>query len=139
MSDLPDYYAGGADVISRSEWAAKEGTHVDYIGANDLQPFDGEVLFPFNVPAGVKLYITQFGFASFPSAIADADKLQICVAMIKDATLGTYLWYQGGNGGGSQTFPTPIVIPGAHAGTLHCVTRAAHNSDVRVYAGGYLK
>jgi len=91
----------------------------------------------YEVPAGKTLYITHFGGSCYATAVADADKPQICRMQIWNSTDTEFLSERGGNGGGSMVLVTPAKIIAGKNFRYQIQNLANHNCTFYITAGGY--
>ena len=137
MGDLPNGYITGARLWLQPEWAAREGNDKSfYLEAGNKGWAECEVLY-YEVPAGKTLYINSMTFMVVSYEPANADKDQMGLMFCEDSTTGLRRIYQGGNGGGASSFPTPIVIPAGHKVAFAVCNRANHSCEIRLVAIGY--
>ncbi len=137
MADLPDFYAGGADVALRPEWAAIEGIDKNMYAWENDKAFGEVAEVIYTVPAGKTLYVTDIGWASWAEVAANGDLPQMSHALIYNNTDGGGLWQQGGNGGGSHAFSKPQVCEASHEYWFRVLNRANHNCRLAIHISGY--
>ncbi len=117
------------------EFAANTGTYKNFTNiAGGVVP-GGTVGTTYVVPLSKTLYITQIGAALYTTG-ADAELNQICLCQVYDSLANQY-WAQGGNGGVSVIFNTPLVISGGTTVTFSTTNFSNHNCSVFNAASGY--
>jgi hypothetical protein len=137
MSDKPDGTGLTVDLVTRSEWAAVESADKNFTTSVWGAVFGDMSTVNYVVPAGKKLYITQYAFQQTANAAADADNQQHVSILLEDVTAGTQFQVQGGNGGGGLSLNKPFVIPAGHQYAMTVTCRANHTTSMRADSGGY--
>lgn len=133
----PDYEGDKQAIYLAPEWATKEGfERAFYQQSLNVAPLGGNIL-AYAVPAGVTLYLTQFGFLSRATLVADRDNNQMTDIFILDFTAVATLVVMGGNGGGFGMLPSYSKIPGGHNLQIQVHNFANHNCDLWLFAAGY--
>jgi len=139
----PDYSAAteiaaqSVGVYLQPEWAAKEGNDKNFHVSYDNTPSGSGTYGTYTVPAGKTLYICGISWAIYAYSAADGDLNQIGFAWLENDTTGVTLVYQGGNGGGSATFPKPLVIPEGEKFKYRIYNLSNHAAVVRLSTWGY--
>ncbi len=133
----PDFEGPKSGIYLKPEWAAKEAIDKSLIAVNPVAAFGDYATLSYTVPVGKTLYITKCSFYLCADAAADGDKDQVCVGQVYDLTTNSYLWQQGGNGGGGIGLPKPAVAPAGHTLQIRCTSFANHTSEAGIYVGGY--
>lgn len=131
--DRPDGSPTAVDVVTRAEWAVKEGTDIALTVGFTVKAAHTQTSAFRDVTVGKTYYITSLSFRSQADAAADSDLNQICYAIILDSTAGTNLWVQGGNGGGSQSMARPVPVPSGHR--VFIIVGNSSNHDCELFAG----
>lgn len=139
MTDYPDYEGGKQKVYLVPEWAALNAVDKDFEASTSTVDFGEGTSFIYDVPTGKTLYLTQFAWATFAVAAANADLPQMSWGRLIIDPSGTPIekWSQAGNGGGGTTFPKPIVIPGGSRVGGYVISKANHAMVPVVVASGY--
>ncbi len=135
MSDLPDFYAGGADVILRPEWAVKTGIDKSVGASGENLAFGDVITATYGVPAGKKLTITSVTGGNYPAAAADADKPHTCIMLIAFGSL--IKWAIAVDTGGHFNLKRPIETPAGTTFTINLYNEANHNTNAFMRAWGY--
>ena len=131
MSDLPDFYAGGADVILRPEWAAIQATDKNFAGFTTDYAADAlssDALYV--VPAGKTLYICTFGLGL---RLAAGPMFGFLVSLLTNQIIAVIGGYQGA----SISLSKPIAVVAGDTLYLRCVHYAASNCRFYYAVGGY--
>lgn len=137
VMDYPDYEGGKSKLYSGADWAA--------IDAYDVNLYSflvnaGPGLFAainYVVPAGLTLFVTNFGGECAANLIADADKNQMCHIRLYNVTTAEYLGEQGGNGGAYINLTKPAVILTGQNVQARIYNSSGHNCNLDLHMGGY--
>ena len=129
MSDLPDYYAGGADIVLRPEWAAVEGTDKNITAETGaIAPNVNTTVLTYTVTTGKTLYV-QTSLASLNGLAGNV------VAYLHDNSVRVCSW--GGAQGPSAHFAKPQVFESGHVLTIVVAHYAATDGKLDATVIGY--
>ncbi len=133
----PDYTPTAADVVSRPEWAAKEGTDKAFsLPAADVAA-DGQTTGSYLVPAGKTLYISQLCVFGYATAVANRDLNQNVGGSLWELLPYLIHWTQAGFGGCAFAFPQPIPITAGRTITFSVYNLSNHNQTIGMTVRGY--
>ncbi len=131
MSDLPDYYAGGADVVLRPNWAAEEGTDINLFGSwLATGPNIDRILITQAIAAGKTLYITDYGVTLSLEA-------GYVIGWLVLASTGGIIGHGGGGSGWWNALGKQLPVEGPDTVTLHALHFAAGNDNLNGTIMGY--
>ncbi|GAH49069.1 unnamed protein product [marine sediment metagenome] len=133
----PDFEGDKSSIYSEASWAAKEANDKNFISWLANQATFGNTDIAYVVPAGKTLYITQISFMCHAFLAANCDLNQFCWAFIQESIGGAFKYYQGGNGGGGQTFTKPLVFIAGQALLGRIQNATNHNATIAISIGGY--
>ncbi len=135
--DRPDGSPTAVDVVLRPQWAAKEGTDLNFHGIGLIQPFGGFASHNYTPGPGKTGYLTDIGGSGYGSAAGDRELNQIIIVAVNDTSVATTLALAGGNGGVFMSPAKPIVCPSGPIIVIQIINYSAHNMNLEVYAAGY--
>ncbi len=127
-SDLPDFYPGGADLVSRPEWAAVQAVDKDLAGSVSADAQTDTTVIYYVPSVGKTLYITHFGFALVAAAA------QIYAYIYSG---GVVKALKAGYGGGGMSLPKPIRVPGGISVALIVYHFSSGTKTVLAAMSGY--
>ncbi len=135
-TDLPDFYPGAADVVSRPEWAAKQATDKTFLASGTSVAAGNGISIQYTVPAGRKLYLSDGQCSSHATATADADLNQM-TDLAAYGPLVAHLSQAGGNGGVILGWRKPWVATAGQLVTMLANNRSGHTCDMSMRFAGW--
>ncbi len=135
MTDLPDFYAGGADVVLRPEWAAVQATDKDLEAHASNQSRGNGATILYTVPVAKSLYITLLSYMNYGYDIADGDKISPCKVEVFD---GAAIRFEAGSDlGGVAPLSKPLRFDAGHLLQFQLTNVSAHNTTCGLAVSGY--
>ena len=138
MPDVPDGLGNIVGMYSIADWAASEGKQFSAYEFDASKNWSYYTTLEYTVPAGKKLFITDFGGANYASYAADAGKQQAFDIYIDDVDGVGPLVYTGGQVGIHVHFTPPIIISAGNRVRSEITNQANHLCDQTLYISGFL-
>ena len=138
MPDVPDGLGNIVGMYSIADWAASEGKRFKAYEFGTALNWGYYTTLEYTVPAGKKLFITDFGGSNWASYAADADKQQAFSIFISDVDGVGTLVSTGSQVGIHIHFTPPIIIPAGNRVRSEITNRANHLCNQRLYISGFL-
>jgi len=117
------------------DWATKEGNAKSFRATAFNVARGSGATATYTVPAGKTLYLNYLSAANYAYLGADADKDQMCIALL--AVNGVVKLYVGGNGGCAVSFTTPFRVNAGEQLGATVQNWANHNTYVDITVMGY--
>ena len=127
--------AQAVGIYLQPEWAAKTGIDKNFACENDNAAWAEVAYVSYSVPAGKTLFLSGLSFQT--QVLTNTDYDHFLYVQIAVTVAGTTIVTFAGLGGGSLTFPKPIVADATEEVILLVVNRANLSCKISATMWGY--
>lgn len=133
-----DIEAQSIAVYAGAEWNVKAGDGKTLTVSGTEYTFGSSGYVSYTPTGGEIFYITYLCFNNYAHAAENADLNQMATAYLYNQTDSALIAIIGGNGGGSITFPAPLLVPTDKEVRLYIVEKSNHSCNINATCGGYV-